>query len=133
MSADVWSGSSPAEICSPALEFRLSIQRGLEAVARELHRIEIDGKTARDIMAPNPRTISADATLVTAIRTMADRHVKRLPVVDAQGCLVAILSRADVLRAVAAGAELIPENEEEVELSPRARTVSDVMMTMPRP
>jgi CBS domain-containing protein len=70
-----------------ALEFRLSIQQGIEAeaVARELHRIEIDGKTASDVMTPNPLTISADATLVTAIRTMADRHVKRLPVVDAQG------------------------------------------------
>jgi CBS domain-containing protein len=113
-----------------ALEFRLSIQQGLEAeaVARVLHRLEIDGKTARDVMTPNPRTISADATLVTAIRTMADRHVKRLPVVDAQGCLVAILSRADVLRAVAAGAELIPEDEEAGEPSPRARTVGDVMM-----
>ena len=65
-----------------ALEFRLSIQQGFEAeaVARELHRLEIDGKTASDVMTPNPRTISADATLVTAIRTMADRHVKRLPV-----------------------------------------------------
>ena len=114
-----------------ALEFRLSIQQELEAeaVARELHRIEIDGKTARDVMTPKPRTISPDATLVTAIRTMSDRHIKRLPVVDAQGCLVAILSRADVLRAVAAGAELIPEDEKAVKPSPRARTVSDLMTT----
>jgi CBS domain-containing protein len=114
-----------------ALEFRLSIQQELEAeaVARALHRIEIDGKTASDVMTPHPRTISADATLVTAIRTMSDRHIKRLPVVDDQGCLVAILSRADVLRAVAAGAELIPENEEAVKPSPRARTVSDLMTT----
>jgi len=55
--------STVREICSPALEFRLSIQQGLEAeaVARELHRIEIDCKTARDIMTPNPRTIARDA------------------------------------------------------------------------
>jgi CBS domain-containing protein len=43
--------------------------------------------------------------------------------------LVAILSRADVLRAVAAGAELIPEDEEAVEPSPRACTLSDLMTT----
>jgi hypothetical protein len=112
-----------------ALEFRLSIQQELEveAVARELHRLETGGKTAGDVMTPHPRTIAADAALMTAIRTMADHHVKRLPVVDAQEALVGILSRADVLRAVAAGAELSPEDGEDIEPFAQARTVGDVM------
>ena len=111
------------------LEFRLSIQQGFpaEAIAHQLRRLEVGGKTAGDVMTPNPRTISADAALTTAIRTMADHRIKRLPVVDAQARLVGILTRADVLRTVAAGAEVALE--EEVEPSPKARVVGDVMMT----
>jgi CBS domain-containing protein len=111
------------------LEFRLSIQQGLEAeaIAQQLHRMEVGGKIASDVMTPDPRTILADATLLTAIRAMADHRIKRLPVVDTQGCLVGLLSRADVLRVVAAGAEV--ELEEEAEPSPKARVVSDVTMT----
>lgn len=111
------------------LEFRLSIQQGLgaEAIAQQLHRMQVGGKIASDVMTPNPRTIPADAALLTAIRTMADHRIKRLPVVDAQGCLVGLLSRADVLRTVAAGVEVVLE--EEVEPPPIARFVGDVMMT----
>lgn len=114
------------------LGFRLSLQQELptEAVAQALHRLEGGGKAARDVMTPHPRTISEGADLKRAIHTMVAHRIKHLPVVDAQGRLVGILSRADVLRAVAAGAELVREEAEEaVAPSPKARTVGDVMVT----
>jgi CBS-domain-containing membrane protein/nucleotide-binding universal stress UspA family protein len=113
------------------LGFRLSVQQGLEAeaIAQQLHRMEVGGKTARDVMTSHPRTIPEAAALKTAIRMMAEHRIKHLPVIDPQGRLVGILSRADVLRVVAAGAEVVPEEEEEeVAPSPKARTVGDVMM-----
>src|SRR5262249_54563047 len=79
------------------------------------------------VMTPNPRTILADAALLTAIRTMADHRIKRLPVVDAQGCLVGLLSRADVLRTVAAGGEGVLGGEGEP--PPQAPALGDVRMT----
>jgi len=113
------------------LGFRLSLQQEMpaEAVAQQLQRLQAGGKTARDVMTPHPRTIPQEANLKAAIRTMAGHHIKHLPVVDAQGQLVGMLSRADVLRAVAAGAEPVQEEAEDVEPSLRARTVGDLMLT----
>jgi CBS domain-containing protein len=42
-------------------------------------------------------TVGPDASVGQAARLMQDRHVKRLPVVDAGGQLVGIVSRVDVL------------------------------------
>jgi CBS domain-containing protein len=112
------------------LEFRLSIQQewGVEVVAQQLHRLEASGKTASDIMTPRPRTITADTPVLVAIRTMADHGMKRLPVVDMHGRLAGILSRADVLCAVAAGAQLSAA-QEEIGPSPGASQVGDLMLT----
>ena len=43
-------------------------------------------------------TIRPDALLGTAARLMSQRRVKRLPVVDREGKLIGIVSRADLLR-----------------------------------
>ncbi|MFD0268241.1 CBS domain-containing protein [Streptomyces sp. NPDC127106] len=53
---------------------------------------------AEDLMTTPAITIRPDATLPQAARIMADRHVKRLPVVDADGTLKGIVSRADLLK-----------------------------------
>ncbi|MEU4132223.1 CBS domain-containing protein [Streptomyces wuyuanensis] len=53
---------------------------------------------AEDLMSAPPVTIRAAATLPHAARLMARQHVKRLPVVDAQGFLKGIVSRADLLK-----------------------------------
>ncbi|WP_438309542.1 CBS domain-containing protein [Streptomyces sp. HUAS TT3] len=53
---------------------------------------------AEDLMTTPAITIRPDATLPQAARLMADRHVKRLPVVDADGTLKGIVSRADLLK-----------------------------------
>lgn len=52
-----------------------------------------------DLMSPDPVTVDGDASLKEAIGLMAQRSVKRLPVIS-HGKLIGILSRADILRAL---------------------------------
>ncbi|MEJ3747032.1 CBS domain-containing protein [Actinomycetes bacterium KLBMP 9797] len=56
------------------------------------------GRVARDFMSAPAVTITADATVAEAARRMAERRVKRLPVVDGDGRLAGIVSRPDLLR-----------------------------------
>ncbi|MFK0160600.1 CBS domain-containing protein [Streptomyces sp. NPDC090493] len=56
------------------------------------------GATAGELMNTPAVTVRAEATLPQAARKMARHRVKRLPVVDAQGVLVGIVSRADLLK-----------------------------------
>ena len=56
-----------------------------------------EGVTAGDLMTRPAITISPDASVPEAARIMYDRRVKRLPVVNAAGHLLGIVSRADVL------------------------------------
>jgi CBS domain-containing protein len=55
------------------------------------------GLTAGDLMTAPPVTIEPDDPVEQAARLMYARRVKRLPVTDAAGHLVGIISRADVL------------------------------------
>ncbi|MEU3467338.1 CBS domain-containing protein [Streptomyces sp. NPDC006687] len=62
-----------------------------------------DTETARDttaeqLMTRPAVTVTKDATLPTAARLMARRHLKRLPVVDGDGRLVGVVSRGDLLK-----------------------------------
>jgi CBS domain-containing protein len=55
------------------------------------------GVTAADLMTRPAITIGPDASVAEAARIMYDRRIKRLPVVDAAGRLLGVISRADVL------------------------------------
>jgi CBS-domain-containing membrane protein len=55
------------------------------------------GVTAADVMSAPAATVGADDTIEYAARLMYLRRFKRLPVADAGGHLVGIVSRADVL------------------------------------
>jgi CBS domain-containing protein len=55
------------------------------------------GITAADLMTTPPVTVGPDELVSHAARLMYARHVKRLPVVDHEGRLAGIVSRADVL------------------------------------
>jgi CBS-domain-containing membrane protein len=55
------------------------------------------GVTAGDLMTTAVVAVRPDDTVERAARLMYDRRVKRLPVTDAEGRLVGIISRADVL------------------------------------
>lgn len=112
------------------LQHRLSVLSALDATAlsQQLHEMVQNGKRARDVMTPNPLTISARTPLARAAQLMAERQFKRLPVVDDEGKLVGIVARLDVLRAVLHAA---PEVETDTERTPTvgARLVREVMAT----
>jgi CBS-domain-containing membrane protein len=55
------------------------------------------GVTAGDLMTATVVAVRPDDTVEHAAKLMYDRRVKRLPVTDADGHLVGIISRADVL------------------------------------
>lgn len=56
------------------------------------------GLTVREVMEEEVATISPDDTIEQAAFVMYDRQVSRLPVVDADGGLVGIVARVDILR-----------------------------------
>jgi CBS-domain-containing membrane protein len=55
-------------------------------------------QNAAALMTSPAVTVRPEATLTEAARLLHRRHVKRLPVVDADGRLVGIVSRADLLQ-----------------------------------
>ncbi len=67
----------------------------------DVERAAREGRLALPIascMTHDPITVSPELPLVAAIDRMARRNVGRLPVVDAAGALVGIVSRSDALR-----------------------------------
>ncbi|GAA1072580.1 CBS domain-containing protein [Kitasatospora arboriphila] len=65
---------------------------------RAVPRREGDRATAAGLMSAPPVCITADASVVAAARQMERHGVKRLPVVDADGRLVGMVSRADLVK-----------------------------------
>jgi CBS-domain-containing membrane protein len=82
----------------PKEEFRGAQPSRLEQVQRLDDVRKAGGLTAGDLMSAPALTVHAGDTLAQAARTMAFKSVKRLPVVDGQGLLQGIVSRADLLK-----------------------------------
>jgi CBS domain-containing protein len=61
------------------------------------------GEFVREVMTTVPVTIGPDATIEDVATLMHDKQVSRVPVVDAQGFLVGIITRTDILRAMVRG------------------------------
>lgn len=57
------------------------------------------GETVRDIMTPDPISVRQDELLAHAAHLMEEHEVSGLPVVDADGSLVGMLSLTDMMRA----------------------------------
>ena len=72
------------------------------------------GGTAGDIMSSPAVTIEPEATLAEAARFMANRGVKRLPVVTERGEMIGIVSRADLVSAFLRTDVAIAEEIEQV-------------------
>ncbi|MFF9815266.1 CBS domain-containing protein [Streptomyces sp. NPDC014006] len=62
------------------------------------HAAKGKARTAAELMTQPPITVHADDTIVQAARTMAQRHVERLPVLDEEGRLGGIVTRRDLLQ-----------------------------------
>jgi CBS domain-containing protein len=65
----------------------------------------LTGLRVSDLMSDEPVTAAPDRPLVQAVRTMIDHGVNRLPVVDQTGRPIGVLTRDDVLGAVAREAQ----------------------------
>jgi CBS domain-containing protein len=70
---------------------------------RELHKAL--GQTAGEVMTAEPVTIAPDLSLREAAHLMHERSIHRLLVVDSQDLLIGVLTRGDIIRAMAAEQE----------------------------
>jgi CBS domain-containing protein len=70
---------------------------GIAAFLHRKEKAKADGITAGDLMTHPAVTVMPDDSVERAARLMYTVRVKRLPVVDAGGRLVGIISRSDVL------------------------------------
>ena len=53
--------------------------------------------TADEIMTKNPVTVTAETLALDIIRVLYDKHLIRVPVVDAKGQLIGVVARRDIL------------------------------------
>jgi len=84
------------------LQARLSLQDSLspEALRRQFAEIAAKADRAADIMSQPVRTIRSNASLREAADMLLHQDLKRLPVVDAEGRFLGLISRVDVLRLI---------------------------------
>lgn len=82
-----------------------------------------------DLMHTDLVTVSSDTTVAEAIVTIADAHVLAVPVVNAKGTLVGVLSTTDLLMSLAERGregdivELLDESAVSEIMTPRPKTV----------
>ncbi|GHD97187.1 CBS domain-containing protein [Streptomyces naganishii] len=82
----------------PKEEFRDSDPDRFTQRARLTDLAKAGALTARELMSTPAVTVHPDATLAEAARVMAQRKVKRLPVVNDEGMLEGVVSRGDLLK-----------------------------------
>nr|WP_055566355.1 CBS domain-containing protein [Streptomyces atriruber] len=82
----------------PKEEFRDSDPSHFDQLRRLSDLAKAGGVSAGEVMSSPAVTVHPDATLSQAARIMAQRKVKRLPVVDANGLLQGVVSRSDLLK-----------------------------------
>lgn len=58
------------------------------------------GEYVKDIMTSPAITTSADADIRDVAKILDEKRIKRLPVVDEEGRLIGIISRADIIRVI---------------------------------
>jgi CBS domain-containing protein len=69
-----------------------------ESKAHRVERSKAEGTTAGEIMSSPAITAPPEMPVQEAARLMHEKRVKRLPILDADGSLVGIVSRSDLLR-----------------------------------
>jgi CBS domain-containing protein len=90
-----------------------------------------DAVTVGDAMSSPARTILADRSVAEAATLMLDENVNRLPVVDAGGTLIGLVSRGDLVRAfVRTDEEILQEIEDDVLRRVMWLNPSDVEVTV---
>jgi len=83
-----------------------------------------------ELMRTDVKTVDLDASVSEAITTLADVHVSALPVTDARGQIVGVLSTTDILSALSETTEpdmrerLIDETPVREVMTPRSRVIA---------
>lgn len=87
---------------------RLSLQRQLThpELIEQQEQLSRQGKLARDIMTSPVVTIGRREKITRAARLMAEKNIKRLPVVDQNGMLTGIISRLDIIAMLASASQV---------------------------
>ncbi len=67
-------------------------------------RSKLEGIHARDVMTRDVVTLAEDASLADVVKTLQASHIRRVPIVRGEK-LVGVVSRADIMRALAARPE----------------------------
>ncbi|MES3161618.1 MAG: M50 family metallopeptidase [Halorubrum sp.] len=67
--------------------------------ARSIREVERDAYQVEDVMATEVTTVTSDTDAMTALRTMQEHDVGRLPVVNERGELIGLISRSDLMTA----------------------------------
>ena len=67
--------------------------------AREVREVERDAYRVEDVMERDVASVTAGTDAMTALQVMQERGVGRLPVLDADGELVGLISRSDLMTA----------------------------------
>jgi CBS-domain-containing membrane protein len=80
---------------------RLGLMSLLPERERERWLASCEGLRCEKVMTPSPTTVREDSRLADAIKLMNKRGLKRLPVLDDRGAVTGMLSRIDILRAIA--------------------------------
>ncbi len=86
-----------------AVRLPIGVQRELngELPPDELARLDAQPQRAAEIMTATPVTARPETSLAKAAALLVDGRLTRVPVLDAEGRLVGIVSRSDLLRTVA--------------------------------
>ncbi len=105
-----------------ALPVPIDLRRSIETSERELLR----GYGVAELMTYLPEVVSPETSLEEAADRLARRRIGCLPVVDAAGSVVGILSSTDALRALATAPSERPRSATEA----RAREIIDLVRAL---
>lgn len=76
-------------------------ERSLDEIARQVGE-RLEGMKVSDVMSHSPITVTGATPLVELARTLVERNIHRLPVVE-DGKLVGIVTSTDLVRTIADG------------------------------
>ncbi len=118
--------SSGDLVARGGLNARLELLSALSDDARAAVLAQLPDRRVAEVMTADPATVSTTDTLAAATHLMAERHLKRVPVIDREARLTGVLARMDILRAVA---ETFPRDVAAGGEHAGARTVGELMRT----
>ena len=99
------------------------------AVQTPLEKARQSGRTAADVMNRQVRSVGPHQSIREAAQIMLETSLRRLPVVDANGVIVGMLSRADLLQVVVTSP--LMSSHETSSTQPLRRTQSQLLADKP--